>query len=104
MVDARYRLPHCIYSVGKRQKGIYILKKLRGNFNGEGTSGPGYLDHQKNDAERLADIPKRDRQCIANIGKYQAADHSMWDGSTVPLGENLDIAEELLCRGLKARD
>ena len=74
MVGAGHGGMHGVDAVGERQERIDRLEHGAGHLDGERTARTANLHDQQHDGERLADIAKRHRERVDDIGEHEARD------------------------------
>ena len=74
MVGASHGGMHSVDAMGKRQERIYRLEHGAGHLDGERAARTADLHDQQHDSERLADIAKRNRKRVDDIGEHETRD------------------------------
>ena len=74
MVGASHGGMHGIDAMGKRQERIDRLEHGAGHLDGECAARTTDLHDQQHDSERLADIAKRNRKRVDDIGEHETRD------------------------------
>ena len=93
-IEARDRLAHGVDAVGEGQPGVERLEEARLHLDRVEARGAGDLQHDKKDAERLADVLEGDRERVDEEDVHEALDHAGKDerGGRDALDAERDVA------------